>query len=131
MAEYPIHPYIIHCLEPLLANAAAPVVLALALFTWVCFGLLYVSSFIFWPGLHSCGTAGDRGAFDLLATKRHYPAGDCFPGQPGGPADGRRLAGGQGAGSAVCHPRRSVWLNRKHRIAGSSCPAIFLTLLSC
>ena len=28
MAEYPIHPYIIHCLEPLLANAAAPVVLA-------------------------------------------------------------------------------------------------------
>ena len=29
MAEYPIHPYIIHCLEPLLANAAAPVVLAL------------------------------------------------------------------------------------------------------
>ena len=26
---------------------AAPVVLALALFTWVCFGLLYVSSFIF------------------------------------------------------------------------------------
>ena len=29
MAAYPIHPYIIHCLEPLLANAAAPVVLAL------------------------------------------------------------------------------------------------------
>ena len=29
MAEYPIHPYIIHCLEPLLANAATPVVLAL------------------------------------------------------------------------------------------------------
>lgn len=29
MAEYLIHPYIIHCLEPLLANAAAPVVLAL------------------------------------------------------------------------------------------------------
>ena len=29
MAEYPIHPYIIHCLELLLANAAAPVVLAL------------------------------------------------------------------------------------------------------
>lgn len=26
---------------------AAPVVLALALFTWVCFGLLYVSSFVF------------------------------------------------------------------------------------
>ena len=26
---------------------AAPVVLALALFTWICFGLLYVSSFIF------------------------------------------------------------------------------------
>ena len=25
MAEYPIHPYIIHCLEPLLANAAAAV----------------------------------------------------------------------------------------------------------
>lgn len=25
----------------------APVVLALALFTWVCFGLLYVSSFLF------------------------------------------------------------------------------------
>lgn len=29
MAEYPIHPYIIHCLELLLANAAARVVLAL------------------------------------------------------------------------------------------------------
>ena len=59
-------------------------------------------------GLHSVGAAGDRGAFDLLAAKRHYPAGDRLPGQPGGPADGRRLAGGQGAGSAVCHPRRSV-----------------------
>ena len=71
---------------------AAPVVLALMLFTWVCFGLLYVSSFIF--GLASTVVAGDRGACDLLAAKRRDPAGDCLPGQPAGPADGRRLAGG-------------------------------------
>ena len=38
---------------------------------------------------------------------------DCFPGQPAGPADGCRLAGGQGAGPAVCDPVRGVWLNRK------------------
>ena len=29
MAEHPLHPYIVHCLEQLLAGAAAPVVLAL------------------------------------------------------------------------------------------------------
>ena len=39
--------------------------------------------------------------------------------------DGRRLAGGQGTGPAVCDPGRGVWLNRKRRIAGSECPAIF------
>ena len=103
---------------------AAPVVLALMLFTWVCFGLLYVSSFIFglaYPG----GTAGDRSACDLLAAKWHHPAGDRLPGQPGGPANGRCLAGGQGAGPAVCDPGRGVWLNRKCRIAGRYTPAIF------
>ena len=89
---------------------AAPLVLALALFTWVCFGLLYVSSFIF--GLASTVVAL-LGAGDLLAAKRRAPVGDCFPGQPAGPADGCRLAGGQGAGPAVCDPVRGVWLNRK------------------
>ena len=69
--------------------------------------------------------AGDRGACDLLAAKRRDPAGDCLPGQPAGPAAGRRLVGGQGAGPAVCDPGRGVWLNRKRRIAGSECPAIF------
>ena len=34
-------------LKLLLRIVAAPLVLALTLFTWVCFGLLYVSSFIF------------------------------------------------------------------------------------
>ena len=77
------------------------------------------------PGLHGGGAAGDRGACDLLAAKRCDPSGDCFPGQPAGPADGRRLAGGQGTGPAVCDPGRGVWLNRKRRIAGSECPAIF------
>ena len=101
---------------------AAPVVLALMLFTWVCFGLLYVSSFIF--GLASTLVA-------LLAAKRRNPAGDRLPGQPGGPANGRCLAGGQGAGPAVCDPGRGVWLNRKCRITGRYIPAIFLTLLSC
>ncbi len=65
---------------------AAPVVLALMLFTWLC---LYLRL-----GLHGGGAAGDRGACDLLAAKRRDPAGDCFPGQPAGPADGRCLAGG-------------------------------------
>ena len=106
---------------------AAPVVLALALFTWVCFGLLYVSSFIF--GLASTLVA----LLGIAVLVTYSPQNGIILlviGQPAGPANGRCLAGGQGAGSAVCHPRRSVWLNRKHRIAGSSCPAIFLTLLS-
>lgn len=92
---------------------AAPLVLALALFTWVCFGLLYVSSFIF--GLASTVVAllGGRGAGDLLAAKRRDPVGDRFPGQPGGPSDGCRLAGEQGAGPAVCDPGCGVRLNRK------------------
>ena len=74
---------------------AAPLVLALALFTWVCFGLLYVSSFIF--GLASTVVAllGVAVLVDLLAAKRRDPVGDCFPGQPAGPADGCRLAGGK------------------------------------
>ena len=38
---------VVFILKLVLKIAAAPVVLALALFTWVCFGLLYVSSFIF------------------------------------------------------------------------------------
>ena len=104
---------------------AVPVVLALTLFTWLCFWLLYVSSFIF--GLASTVVAllGDRGAGDLLAAKRRDPAGDRLPGQPAGPADGRRLAGGQGTGPAVCDPGRGVRLNRKRRIAGSEGLAIF------
>ena len=81
------------------------------------------------PGLHGGGAAGGRGAGDLLAAKRRDPVGrgagdllaakrrdpvgDCFPGRPAGPADGCRLAGGQGAGPAVCDPVRGVWLNRK------------------
>ena len=72
------------------------------LFTWLCFGLLYVSSFIFGLASTVGGAAGDRGACDLLAAKRRDPVGDRFPGQPGGPSDGCRLAGEQGAGPAVC-----------------------------
>ena len=84
---------VVFILKLVLKIAAAPVVLALTLFTWVCFGLLYVSSFIF--GLASTVVAllGDRSACDLLAAKRHHPAGDRLPGQPAWPADGRRLAG--------------------------------------
>lgn len=82
------------------------------------------------PGLHGGGTTGGRGAGDLLAAKRRDPAGDRLSGQPAGPADGRRLAGEQGAGPAVYDPGRGVWLNRRRRSAGSERPA-FLTLLSC
>ena len=81
-------------------------------------------------GLHGGGAAGGRGAGGLLAAKWRDPAGDCLSGQPAGPADGRRLAGEQGAGPAVCDPGRGVWLNRKRGSAGSECPA-FLTLLLC
>ena len=38
---------VVFILKLVLKIAAAPVVLVLTLFTWVCFGLLYVSSFIF------------------------------------------------------------------------------------
>ena len=55
----------------------------------------------------------ERGAGNLLAAKRRDPVGDRFPGQPGGPSDGCRLAGEQGAGPAVCDPGRGVRLNRK------------------
>lgn len=73
---------------------AAPVVLALMLFTWLCFGLLYVSSFIF--GLASAVVA----LLGIAVLVTYSPqnglilAGDCLPGQPAGPADGRCLAGG-------------------------------------
>ena len=121
---------------------AAPVVLALMLFTWLCFGLLYVSSFIF--GLASTVVAllgiavlvtysPQNGVILLVIAFLVSPLGlpmAALPGQPAGPADGRCLAGGQGAGPAVCDPGRGVWLNRKRRIAGSECPAIFSTLLS-
>ena len=106
---------------------AVPVVLALTLFTWLCFWLLYVSSFIF--GLVSTVVAllGIAVLVTYSPQNGRNPAGDRLPGQPAGPADGRRLAGGQGTGPAVCDPGRGVWLNRKRRIAGSECPAIFLT----
>ena len=38
---------VLFILKLVLKILAAPVVLALMLFTWLCFGLLYVSSFIF------------------------------------------------------------------------------------
>ena len=125
---------------------AVPVVLALTLFTWLCFWLLYVSSFIF--GLVSTVVAllgiavlvtyspqngvillviyGFSAVFTyvehfIMATVTLELSRDMRQ----GPADGCRLAGGQGAGPAVCDPGRGVWLNRKRRIAGSECPAIF------
>ena len=73
---------------------AAPVVLALTLFTWVCFGLLYVSSFIF--GLASTVVAllgvavlvtySPQNGVILLAI--------AFLVSPLGLPIGRRLAGG-------------------------------------
>ena len=84
-----------------------------------------IVKYSFWRMTHNWPNATYRGACDLLAAKRRDPAGDCLPGQPAGPADGRCLAGGQGAGSAVCDPGRGVRLNRKRRIAGSEAPAIF------
>ncbi len=104
---------------------AAPLVLALALFTWVCFGLLYVSSFIF--GLASTVVA----LLGIAVLVTYSPQNGvillviAFLVSPLGLADGRRLAGGQGTGPAVCDPGRGVWLNRKRRIAGSEGPAIF------
>ena len=84
---------------------AAPLVLALALFTWVCFGLLYVSSFIF-------GLASTVVALLGVAVLVTYS-----------PQNGvillviaflvSRLAGEQGAGPAVCDPGCGVRLNRK------------------
>ena len=109
---------------------AAPVVLALMLFTWVCFGLLYVSSFIFGLASTVVVLLGIAVLVTYSPQKRRNPAGDRLSGQPAGPSDGRRLAGGQSAGPAVCDPGRGVWLNRRRRIAGSEAPA-FLTLLSC
>ena len=79
---------------------AAPLVLALALFTWVCFGLLYVSSFIF--GLASTVVA----LLGVAVLVTYSPQNGV--GQPDGPADGRCLAGGQGAGPSLCDPRRGV-----------------------
>ena len=52
-----------------LKNLAAPLVLARAPVHMVCFGLLYVSSFIFGLASTVSGAAGDRGACDLLARK--------------------------------------------------------------
>ena len=59
-------------------------------------------------GLHGGGAAGGRGAGDLLAAKRRDPVGDRFPGQPGGPSDGCRLAGEQGAGPCLLYTSRCV-----------------------
>ena len=104
---------------------AAPVVLALALFTWGCFGLLYVSSFIF--GLASTVVA----LLGIAVLVTYSPQNGiillviAFLVSPTGTADGRRLVTWQGAGPAVHDPGCSIWLNRKHRIAGSVCPAIF------
>ena len=88
---------------------AAPLVLALALFTWVCFGLLYVSSFIF--GLASTVVAllGVAVLVTYSPQNGRDPVGDRFPGQPGGSSDGCRLAGEQGAGPAVCDPGDAVY----------------------
>lgn len=100
---------------------AVPVVLALTLFTWLCFWLLYVSSFIFslvstvvaLLGIAVLVTYSPQNGVILLVI--------AFLVSP----LGLPMAGGQGTGPAVCDPGRGVWLNRKRRIAGSECPAIF------
>ena len=71
------------------------------------------------------GIAGTGGSGYIFRSKWYHSTCNCLSGQPDGPANGRCLAGGQGAGPAVCDPGRGVWLNRKRRIAGSECPAIF------
>ena len=96
----------------------------LTLFTWLCFWLLYVSSFIFGLvstvvallGIAVLVTYSPQNGVILLVIAFLVSRWACR---------WRRLAGGQGTGPAVCDPGRGVWLNRKRRIAGSECPAIF------
>lgn len=114
----------------LLKLLAAPVVLALTLFVWLCMGVLYLSSLVLGVISTIVGLLG-LAVLVTYSVKMVSSTCNCLSGQPDGPANGRCLAGGQGAEPAVCDPGRGVRLNRKRRIAGSECPAIFLTLLSC
>ena len=108
---------------------AAPLVLALMLFTWLCFGLLYVSSFIF--GLASTVVA----LLGVAVLVTYSPQNGvillviAFLVSPLGLPMAAAWLGGKGQ-DLVCDPGRGVWLNRKRGSAGSECPA-FLTLLLC
>ena len=89
---------------------AAPVVLALALFTWVCFGLLYVSSFVF--GLASTVVA----LLGIAVLVTYSPQNGvillviAFLVSPLGLPMAAWLVG-KGAGPAVCDPGRGVRLS--------------------
>ena len=74
----------------LLKLLAAPVVLALALFIWIGFRLLYCSAFLF-------GLAG------------------TIVGLLGWAAHGGGVAAGQAPGPALCHPGPGVWITNEFR----------------
>ena len=78
---------------------AAPVVAALALFIWICAGLLYCSAFLF-------GLAGT-----IVAILDHS-SGDCLPYQSDGPPDGGGVAVRQDSGFTVCHSGQDIWIRQ-------------------
>ena len=75
---------------------AAPVVAALALFIWICAGLLYCSAFL----------------FGLFPAKRDHSSGDCLPYQSDGPPDGGGVAVRQDSGFTVCHSGQDIWIRQ-------------------
>ena len=97
----------------LLKLLAAPVVLALALFIWICFRLLYCSAFLFGLAGTIVGLLGGTG--HLLGPERHHSSGDCLPGEPDGSAYGGGVAAGQAPGPALCHPGSGVWITNELR----------------
>ena len=109
---------------------AAPVVLALMLFTWLCFGLLYVSSFIF--GLASTVVA----LLGIAVLVTYSPQNGvillviAFLVSPLGLPMAAAWLVGKVQDLRYAIQDAVYWLNRKRRIAGSECPAIFSTLLS-
>lgn len=89
---------------------AAPLVVALTLFVWICTILLYCTGMVLGLSAFVVALLGVA-VLVTYSLQNGITAGDCLSYQPDGAADCGGLAAGKGPGPAVCNPGSHLQVN--------------------